>query len=115
MWSIEFFKDNREMSPVEDFINGPDIQSSELAKIIFYLDLLRETGILLGMPYAREVVNHKPLWELRPKGIRLFYFLTKGQKFIILHGCRKKSNKAKKKDIRIAENRMTEFLEREND
>lgn len=79
----------------------------------YCLDLLREFGVLLRMPYAREIKGHKPLWELRPQPIRLIYFAHTGRRFIILHALRKKTRKLKTKDIGKAERRMEEFSERE--
>lgn len=38
--------------------------------------LLREFGILLGMPHARPVTGHSPLWELRPGARRIFTLRT---------------------------------------
>ena len=74
------------------------------------LDLLREFGPRLPMPYARHIEGD--LWELRPGAGRLFYFLYTGRRFIILHGYRKKGRKAPKKEIATAHRRMMDFLER---
>jgi phage-related protein len=108
-WLVEFYKDDRGVSPVDEFLDG--LQPDEVASVIMHIDLLQEYGISLRMPYARDLKGHKPLWELRPKSIRLLYFLYEGI-FIILHGCRKKKRKAFNRDIAIAENRMAEYLER---
>lgn len=80
-----------------------------------YLLLLEEQGTGLGMPYARPIVGHKPLWELRPGSNRVLYFIHSGRKCIILHAFRKKGKKTPDKQIAIAERRMSEYLERENE
>ena len=108
-WLVDFYQDDRGERPAEEFLDG--LQPDEIASAIMHMDLLKEYGTLLGMPYARDLKGHKPLWELRPKSIRLLYFLDEGI-FIILHGCRKKKSKAFNRDIAIAENRMAKYLER---
>jgi phage-related protein len=79
------------------------------AKIRNGLRLLREFGIKLGLPHAKPIQGK--LWELRPGGIRLFYFAFVNQQFVILHGYRKQSNKAPAKEISIALRRLNELLD----
>jgi phage-related protein len=50
-------------------------------------------------------------WELRPGGIRLFYFAYVDNQFVILHGYRKQSQKAPDLEIKIALRRMHELLD----
>ena len=73
------------------------------------LRLLEEFGIDLGMPHARRIEGR--LWELRPGGNRLFYFLYAEKRFVILHGFRKQSMKTPEKEIATALRRMKEILE----
>jgi phage-related protein len=61
------------------------------------------------MPHAKQV--HGKLWELRPGGIRLFYFAYINNQFVILHGYRKQSQKAPNREIEIAMRRMQEILD----
>jgi len=110
-WVVEFYTDARGRSAVVEFINA--LPAQERAKVRNYLRLLREFGILLGMPYARPVSGHRSLWELRPGAIRLFYFAHTRRRFIILHGFRKKGRKTPRREIATAERRMAEFLEGE--
>jgi phage-related protein len=110
-WTIEFYTDARGKSAVLEFING--LQDRERAKVYNYLRLLRELEIKLGMPHIRPLTGHKPLWELRPGAIRLFYFAHTGRRFIVLHAFRKRGQKTPLRHIVTAERRMTEFLEGE--
>jgi len=110
-WTIEFYTDARGKSAVVKFIDGLPVR--ERARVRNYLRLLREFGVLLGMPQARPVSGHGKLWELRPGAIRLFYLAHTGRRFVILHGFRKKSQKTPKREIVTAEQRMAEFQERE--
>jgi len=108
-WSVEFYTDARGRSPVRDFIQG--LPGREQAAILRVTDLLEELGLALGMPYARPIEG---LWELRAGAGRLFYFAYTGRRFIILHGYRKKGQKAPRREIATAKRRRAEFLERED-
>jgi phage-related protein len=107
MWQIHFYEDHRGKSPVLDFIN--DISPMDRARVNNGLRLLEEFGIDLGMPHARRIEGR--LWELRPGGNRLFYFLYTERRFVILHGFRKQSMKTPEKEIATALRRMKEILE----
>lgn len=110
-WTIEFFTTVRGTSPVLEYVDG--LQAGERAKVYYHLRLLREFGINLREPHASPLEGHKPLWELKPGPIRLFYFAHKGRRFIILHAFRKKGQKTPRRHIKTAERRMAEFLEGE--
>lgn len=60
------------------------------------------------MPHARHIQGK--LWELRPGGVRLFYFAYIKDQFVILHGYRKQSMKAPEREIALAMRRMEELL-----
>ena len=106
MWSIVFYKDRRSKSPPLEFIE--ELSVVEQAKIRNALRLLQEFGTNLSMPHARPIQGK--LWELRPGGIRLFYFAYIEHQFVILHGYRKQSMKAPDREIAIALRRMEELL-----
>ncbi len=110
-WQIEFFADSDGRSPVIEFINT--LPAEERVKIRNQLRLLQEFGIQLGMPQARPLTTHKPLWELRPIPNRLIYVAMTGRRFVILHAFKKKSQKTPPQEIRIAEKRYEILLERE--
>ena len=111
-WQIEFFTTNRGTSPVIEFLD--ELEPSARAKVDKHLKLLREFGPHLNLPHAEPLKGHKPLWELKPKPFRLFYFFHEGQRFIILHAFSKKKPKTDKKEIKTAERRLEQQLEREN-
>jgi len=106
-WQILFYEDHRGKSPVLDFING--LSAKDRAKVNNTLKLLEEFGTNLGMPHARRIEGR--LWELRAGDNRLFYFLYRDRKFVILHGFRKQSMKTPEKEIATALRRMNELLE----
>ena len=107
MWNIVFYKDRRGKCPPLEFIE--ELPVMEQAKIRNALRLLQEFGTNLSMPHAKPIQGK--LWELRPGGIRLFYFAYIEQQFVILHGYRKQSQKAPVDEIAIALRRMQELMD----
>ncbi|MDP1743415.1 MAG: type II toxin-antitoxin system RelE/ParE family toxin [Candidatus Amesbacteria bacterium] len=72
------------------------------------LALLRDYGSLLRQPHSKKIVGHKNLFELRTSGkspIRLFYTHFQN-KFYILHGFVKKTNKTPIREIDYAVKRQ---------
>jgi phage-related protein len=108
-WRIAFYEDARGRNPVREYLDGLPAQEQAEAEEAF--SLLREFGILLGMPHARPVTGHSPLWELRPGANRIFYCAHTGRQFIMLHAFRKQSQKTPEREIRLAEKRLAQFLE----
>lgn len=109
-WEVRFYTEG-DKRPVTEFIES--LPTPEQVVIARYLNLLRQTGTLLGYPYASKVTGHHDLWELRPKPNRVLYFAHTGRQFIILHAFRKKSDKIPRREIDIAKRRMARFLEGE--
>jgi phage-related protein len=107
MWSIVFYVDHRGKCPPREFIE--ELPVMEQAKIRNVLRLLQEFGSNLSVPHARQIKGK--LWELRPGGVRLFYFAYIGRQFVILHGYRKQSQKAPDREIEIAMRRMQELMD----
>lgn len=111
-WQIEFFANSPgDESPVLVFIKTLTIE--EQAKIFNHLKLLKEFGVRLGLPHAKSLSGHKPLWELRPMPHRLIYVAMSGRKFVVLHAFKKEKNKTPKKDLEVAEKRYQIVKERE--
>jgi len=81
--------DHRGKCPPLEFIE--ELPVMEQAKIRNALRLLQEFGTNLSMPHAKPVQGK--LWELRPGGIRSFYFAYIEQQFVILHGYRNRVRK----------------------
>jgi len=107
MWNIVFYVDHRGKCPPREFIE--ELPVMEQAKIRNVLRLLQEFGSNLSMPHAKQIKGK--LWELRPGGVRLFYFAYIEQQFVILHGYRKQSQKAPDREIEIAMRRMQELMD----
>ena len=73
-WGIVAYQDEQACQPVNDFIAS--LPQKDQARMYWMLDLLREFGLDLKMPYARPI--HGKLWELRVQSgrniYRVFYF-----------------------------------------
>ena len=111
-WTIEFYKDSKGISPVEDFILTLDAKSQ--AKLLRVIDLLEEFG--LGMPYTFAEKVNDDVWELKERfgteRYRILYFAFTGQKFILLHAFIKKTPKTPSDEKKLADTRRKDYLKR---
>lgn len=99
--------------PVREFIEEQAVDVRE--KIFSDLERLVRFNIRLSPPYV-EKVEGRNFWELRTKVsgniYRTFYFAHTGKKFVLLHTYQKKSQKAPKKELDVAQERMSDYLQR---
>ena len=111
-WSIIFYKTLQGDTPVNDFILSLEVKAQ--SKIKDSIKLLQEFDVRLGPPHIKKLTGTE-LWELRILGsdsMRIFYVAVTGKNFLLLHGFKKKKNKTPPKEIRVAEDRLTEFRTR---
>lgn len=77
MYKIIFYKNEKEISELENYINELQRQSKnknkriKLNKIVAYIDQLSENGLKLGEPYIKYLESD--IWELRPLRDRIFF------------------------------------------
>ena len=115
-WSIELYEKENGQCPVLEFILS--LPPKHQAKAEREIDLLEEFGINLTYPHTRKIEggSYKDLWELRIKFAsdisRIFYFIHLNNKFVLLHGFIKKSNKPPKNELEKAKNYMIDYLRR---
>ena len=113
IWSVESYVDAHGHTPVEEFLNQLPIV--DRARVDHTIDLLREFGLQLNLPYAKHLEGK--LWELRTpvghKDYRVIYFAFTGRRFVLLHAFLKKTQKTPKGDLAIARARLADFLEAE--
>lgn len=107
-WHVIFYKDKDGDEPVKNFVlSQPDGAQGE---IIHVFDLLYKFDLSLGSPYVEKVRGK--IWSLRIKHssdyYRILYFAFSGQKFILLHAVKKKTDKLLNRDIELAIERMNE-------
>ena len=109
-WTIDFYKTEDNESPVEEWLLS--IPETALVKITRNMGLLREFNITLKEPYIKPLGDK--LYEIRAKdtnGIyRVIYFAYTGQKFVMLHGFTKKTQKTPSKELKLAKKRMEEMI-----
>ena len=105
-WTVENYIDARGRSPVEEFLD--QLPASDRARIDQTIGLLEEFGLQLGPPYVKHLEDK--LWELRVragrKAYRVIYFAFTGRRFIILHAFLKKTQKAPRREIATARQRL---------
>ena len=113
---IIFYESPNDECPVESFLDGLPVKHR--AKAIRSIELLETFGTALTEPHVKRIQGqrYKGLFELRVKFAsdisRIFYFLYDGEKFILVHGFVKKTQKTPTKELEKARGRMMEFLGR---
>ena len=114
-WSVEFYTDGDNSSPVLDWYQTLDDKTK--AKLIWTFQLLETNGIEVGMPYIKPLEDK--LYEVRAEvnrnAIRVIYFLYTDRRFILLHGFHKKTQKTPKKELEKAKKYLEDFLEQNSD
>lgn len=111
-YEVQYYVDDRGRSSVREYIHGLNLK--ERAKVLKYIDFLRENEGKLDEPYSRHIEGK--IRELRvdfgKNKHRIFYFTYVSKKIILLHAFLKKTaktpiteiNQAKKNYINIIKN-----------
>ncbi len=111
-WVVEFYKKVNGRCPTAEFLDS--LSNEEKVFIKRSLQRLEEYGTDLKRPYVAPLRDH--IWELRKKthqgNIRLLYFFFDGNKFIITHGFKKKSDEVPDIEIDKAIECRKEYLHR---
>jgi len=91
--------------PVYTFIQSLHEQTT--SKILRIFNLIETYGMVIGMPYVKQI--DRSLYEVRIRGKEEIRFLATviENNIIVLHGFRKKRRKIASKDIETAKNRLT--------
>jgi len=93
-----FYRDKAGNEPVKDFVLHQS--HGAIGEILHVFDLLYKFGLSLGSPYVEKVQGR--IWALRIKHssnyFRILYFASSGNKFILLHGILKKTDKLRNTD-----------------
>ena len=109
-YEIIFYQSKSGKNQILDFINK--LMIKDKAKITWILELLIQHGKSLSHPYLKFLKNSQDIWELRPKNYRIFLSFIEEKNIILLHIIVKKTNKTPKKDIKLAQKRLNEYLRR---
>lgn len=111
-WKIELYESARGKKIVEEFFDSLEVKT--MLKIKHAIELLETFGLEGGYPHIKKLTGSS-LWEYRILGsdnIRIFYVSMTEKTFLILHGFKKKKQKTPTKEIKIAEERLKEYLMR---
>lgn len=111
-WKIELYENARGDKPIEEFFDSLDKKAN--LKIAHAFELLETFGLEGGYPHIKKLTG-TDLWEYRILGsdsIRILYVSMTSKLFLILHGFKKKKQKTPEKEIKIAEERLEEYLMR---
>ena len=110
-FEIEFFKDEKGNSPVEQFLLGLVTTNKEL-----FNKASKGINKLRNRTYHKEPLSkhiESGLWELRIKSgndiLRIFYTFEKGQVIIMLHVFIKKRQKTPVGELEVARKRLKEI------
>ena len=112
-WTVENYVDVSGVAPVEEFIHS--LPPRDQGHFAWTVELLKEFGVRLRMPYARHLEGK--LWELRVRtgsnAHRVIYFAHSGRRFVLLHGFTKKTDKTPRRELEMARKRMMDFISEE--
>lgn len=113
-WSVEFFVDEDGQSLVLEWFEAqsPKVQ----ARFAWIFDLMQERGLVLGEPYIKHLEGK--IFEIRAEQntniYRIAYVAFTGQRFVLLHGFQKKTQKTPRREIETAQKRYRQLVEKEN-
>lgn len=104
---VIFFRLDSGREPVRDWLKDLD---SAGRKVVGADIKTLQIGWPVGMPLARKIAAN--LWELRSRlstGIARTFFSLHANKFVLLHGFIKKSQKTPTKEIALAKHRLNQL------
>jgi len=107
-YKIVFYENNKGKCPVKEYLIK--LNKKEVAKILAYIDLLKENNGYLDEPYSRHI--YKKIRELRINRHRILYSVVVDQNIILLHAFLKTTNKTPSREIDKAMKYLKDFFER---
>ena len=111
-FTVEFYETLKGEKPCLEFLNTLEVKLR--AKAFRDMALLEEKGTELRLPYSEHLDDG--IFELRTKQgrniIRNLYFFFVGNKIIITHGFRKKTQKVPSGEIERAKEYRKDYLAR---
>ena len=110
---VIFYKTSSGRSPVEEFLDT--LSSKQAQKTAWVINLVEDLDVVPAQ-YFQKMSNTEDLWEVRVKaGANIFRFLGffDGRKLVVLsHAFQKKTQKAPRQAIRLAEERKRDYFRR---
>ncbi len=113
MREVNFYKSSSGKSPIIDFLDS--LSGKQAQKITWVLGIIEESRIV-PKQYFKKLINTDNIWEVRVISssniFRLLGFFDGNNLVILTNGFVKKTQKTPKKEIKLAEKRKKDYLER---
>lgn len=112
MTKVIYYTTTKGKNPTEEFLDS--LQKQDKVKIFRILQYIEIYGLISALPHAKKITGTS-LWEIRvlgKTGIRIMYATLYENSILLVHGFLKKKQKAPAKEVRIAINRMQDWLVR---
>ena len=117
MNNVIFYRDKNGKSEIVKYLDdlkkkGTTSKSERINrnKILAYIGALERYGTRIGEPVVKHIDGD--IWELRPLDNRIFFFYWKDNKFVLLHHFIKKTNKTPLREIKAAQTKLKDYIER---
>jgi len=108
-----FYKTLSGKCPIEKYLDT--LTDMQVTKITWTLKLIRETD-QIPAKYFKKLVNTNEIWEVRVRveknAFRLLGFMQNQELIILTNMFQKKAQKTSRKEIKLAEGRKKEYLNR---
>ncbi|MBU2444984.1 MAG: type II toxin-antitoxin system RelE/ParE family toxin [Bacteroidetes bacterium] len=115
MREIIFYRTVKNKIPVEEFFES--LSDKQVEKILWVLRLIKQLE-RIPIEYFKKLEGTNDIWEVRASSgnneFRLLGFWHQSNFIVLTNGFRKKSQKTPKSEIKVAESRKKDFLERKS-
>ena len=113
MREILFYRSRSGKCPVEEYLET--LSNKQIEKVFFVLEMI-ETLDVIPRKFLVKLMSTNEIWEVKVQYgnniFRLLGFLDGEDLIVLTHAFTKKTQKTPKKEIKIAEQRKTDFLSR---
>lgn len=113
MRAVNFYRTPSGRCPVEDFLDT--LSDKQVEKVVWVLKIIRELNPV-PTNYFKKLVHTDDIWEVRVDAgrdtIRLLGFFDGREMIILTNSFMKKTQKTPPKEIKLAEQRKSEYLNR---
>lgn len=113
MREVIFYRTASNKIPVEEFFDS--LSDKQVEKVLWVLRLIKQLG-RVPVEYFKKLENSENIWEVRASSgnneFRLLEFRYKSNFIVLTNGFKKKTQKTPMSEIKLAEKRKKDFLER---
>jgi phage-related protein len=110
---IQFYRTASGRCPVEEFLDG--LLAKQAQKVAWVLRLIEDLESV-PLQYLKKLVATKEIWEVRVQqggeAFRLLGFFAGARLLVLTSGFAKKTQPVPRREIRLAEERRRDYLER---